>query len=359
MFLKTLSLQNFRSYSKKTFNFDPVVSVIIGPNASGKTNLIEAITLLATGKSFRTSREKQLLGFGSEVARITGQIISIDSTGKDIQESDEFEIVLANSPTGMLLKKYLLNGVSKRRANFVTVLPIVLFTPLDLDIVTGQPGARRRFLDEVLTQTDPHYNAALLQYAKALRQRNALLEYVQKTGRRDKERFSYWDNLLITNASIITQKREEFLAFINQQEKTLFPFFLTYDKSVMSQERLLYYQDAEVGAGVTLVGPQRDDIFIKTFHPVSNELEDVKYFCSRGQQRLVTLELKKTQISYLNRELQTKSLLLLDDIFSELDNTHIGHVLDMTHDHQTIITTTHKEFINLGMEKSGAVIELG
>ena len=125
----------------------------------------------------------------------------------------------------------------------------------------------------------------------------------------------------------------------------------------MSRERLFQYKDAEVGAGMTLVGPQRDDVIISTIHPVSNELEDVKYFCSRGQQRLVTLELKKIQISYLQEQLYVKPLLVLDDIFSELDEEHIRQVLQLTNNFQTIITTTHKEFLG-DVGKKAAVVEL-
>jgi len=110
---------------------------------------------------------------------------------------------------------------------------------------------------------------------------------------------------------------------------------------------------------VTLVGPQRDDVNIQSRHPVSKELEDVKYFCSRGQQRLVTLELKNAQISYLQKQLDVQPLLVLDDIFSELDKTHIDHVLQMTNQYQTILTTTHKEFLDTAMGKIQAVIELG
>jgi DNA replication and repair protein RecF len=163
--------------------------------------------------------------------------------------------------------------------------------------------------------------------------------------------------LLITNGQLITEKREAFIRYINLLEKKLFPFTLVYDKSLMSEERLAQYKDAEVGSGMTLVGPQRDDVIIQTMHPVSKELEDVKYFCSRGQQRLVTLELKNAQIYYLKEKLQVQPLLVLDDIFSELDNTHIGYVLQMTNEYQTIITTTHKEFLEANMGRVNAVIE--
>jgi len=350
MILSSLSLQNFRSYSKAKFSFDPHLTIIVGPNASGKTNLVEAVSLLSTGKSFRTSKEKQVISFGETMARISSEVL-------ELSEATKVEVVVSDMP-GQMFKKYFINGVSKRRASLAGLVPVVLFTPLDLDLVSGQPGSKRRFLDEVLEQTDQEYAAALLLYSKALRQRNALLEFVQKTGRRDAERFSYWDNLLISNGQRVTEKREALIAYINTQEKQLFPFMLTYDKSVISHERLLQYKDAEIGAGVTLVGPQRDDVMIQSKHPISKELEDAKYFCSRGQQRLVALELKKSQISYLQKQLQTQPLLVLDDIFSELDGEHIKQVLHLTHDFQTIITTTHKEFIDADIGKDKAVIEL-
>lgn len=352
MILNSLTLKNFRSYTKAEFTFDPKLTIIVGPNAAGKTNLVEALGIISTGKSFKTGKEKQLIKF----SKVAAHIKALLSDGDD---SEDLEVAIAETPNGMLQKKYTVNGAPKRRDGFAGKIPAVLFTPLDLDIVSGQPGGRRRFLDEVLEQTDREYDAALTLYSKALRQRNALLEYVQKSGRRDESRFAYWDNLLIANGQIIAEKREALIQYINSQEKALFPFMLTYDKSVMSRERLLQYKDAEVGAGVTLVGPQRDDVFIQTFHPVSEELEDVKHFCSRGQQRLVTLELKKAQIAYLQRALEVQPLLLLDDIFSELDNTHIDHVLHMTNNFQTIITTTHKEFVSIGEAMKTHVIELG
>lgn len=360
MILQSLTLQNFRSYNKAEFTFDPRLTIIVGPNAAGKSNLVEAISIVSTGKSIKSGAEKQLIAFHKPAAHIRATISSslrAERVAND-EDVDVLEVAIAQSPGGMLLKKYTVNGAPKRRTGFAGKIPAVFFTPLDLDIVSGQPGNRRRFLDEVLEQTDPEYDAALTLYTKALRQRNALLEYVQKTGRRDEERFAYWDGLLIDNGHIISEKREALIAYINSQEKTLFPFILTYDKSLMSRERLLQYKDAEVGAGVTLVGPQRDDVLIQTFHPVSEELEDVKHFCSRGQQRLVTLELKKAQISYLQQQLQTQPLLILDDIFSELDSNHIGHVLHMVHRFQTVITTTHKEFVTIDGVDQALVIEL-
>ena len=338
MVLANIKLQNFRNYTKASYDLPPGVTVVVGANASGKSNIIEAIFLLATGKSYRGTSplggDAQLIRFEEDVARVEGVI-----------DDDTKLAVVLSRQQGVFKKKYLVNGIPRRRVDFAGRLTAVLFTPEDLDIVAGQPSVRRRFLDEVLEQTDADYRQAHITYTKALRQRNALLEQVQETGVRNEQLFSYWDNLLIMNGQILSRKREALIAYINAQEKKLFSYVLEYDKSEISKERLLQYKVGEVGAGVTLVGPHRDDVMIKSFHPIAQELEDVKYFSSRGQQRLVALELKLSQISYIKEHAGINPVLLLDDIFSELDSSHIEHVLAFMYTTQTIFTTTHKEFI--------------
>ncbi|HSW47627.1 MAG TPA: DNA replication and repair protein RecF [Candidatus Saccharimonadales bacterium] len=347
MLLKHLTLQNFRNYTKSEFGFNSKTTIIIGPNAIGKSNILEAIYLLSTGKSFRTDRDKQLLKFGQNNCRIKGFL------------DDELEVVLVESATGFLQKKYLINGVSKRRADFAVKMPVVLFTPLDLDLVAGQPGVRRRFLDEVLMQTDSEYHQSLISYTKALRQRNALLEQVQETGSRDEERFSYWDDLLIKNGQSLSKKRAGLIEYINNRKKEIYDFDLEYDKSEISKDRLMQYKNAEVGAGVTLVGPHRDDVMITSQNKISKTIDEVRYFGSRGQQRLVSLELKLAQIALIKEKTENEPLLLLDDVFSELDATNIGHVLNLMDIYQTIATTTHEEFIGKRDLKNTTVIELG
>jgi DNA replication and repair protein RecF len=355
MILKSLVLQHFRSYAQAVYRFTPDTTVIIGPNAAGKSNLIEAIYLLTTGKSARTEKEKQLVEFGEAVAWVKGIIGLPDEE----EEEETLEVVLSQGQTSFLQKKYMVNGVSKRRADFAGRMVAVLFTPSDLDVVIGQPGTRRRFLDDVLEQVDLDYRHALTTYTKAIRQRNALLEQVQETGFRNEKLFAYWDELTISTGQIVSGKRAALIEYINNRDKELFPFTMIYDSSVISQERLLQYKDAEVGAGVTLVGPHRDDIIIQSMHDISKELEDVKYFASRGQQRLVILELKMAQIAFIQEKAQTHPILLLDDIFSELDTSHINSVLERVPNNQTIITTTHKEFLSALPLKRGNVIELG
>ncbi len=344
--LRSLSLQNFRNYQKAEFEFKTGATIIVGPNASGKSNLIEAIYILSTGKSRRTDHDLQLIHFGEKFCRVK------------CLNDEELESVISIEPDQRLKKKYLVNGVPKRRVDFAGKLTTVLFTPTDLDIALGQPSVKRRFLDEVLEQVDYKYRLALTTYTKGLRQRNALLDQAQKTGIRNDKAFLYWNELLITNGQLITAKREDLISYINNKKKDLFPFTLVYDKSIISQDRLLQYKDAELGAGVTLVGPHRDDVKILSYQENSGDLEDVKYFSSRGQQRLIVLELKLSQISYLSERTQTRPLLLLDDIFSELDESHIKHVFAFIGQQQTIITTTHEDFIPKQIKSSAAIIQL-
>lgn len=346
MFLSNLTLQNFRSYTRSQFTFDKNTTYVVGPNTAGKTNIIEAIFLLATGKSFRAEKEKELVQFGKEIARAHG---ILDDTKLEVMITHGF---VGGKPAP--LKRYIVNGVPKRRVDFTGNLFAVLFSPSDLDMIIGGPSLRRRFLDAVLEQIDREYRLATTTYEKALRQRNALLDLARETGKRSAKQFAYWDDLLIINGQLITKKREAFINFINEATRDIFDCTLVYDVSTISEERLLQYKDAEMGSGVTLVGPHRDD-----FHMLMDKDKDVKTFASRGQQRLVVLQLKMLQLTYMENALGFRPLLLLDDIFSELDAGHIQLVMSMIGKQQTIVTTTHEEFIGKQSSKHAHVIKLG
>jgi DNA replication and repair protein RecF len=344
MFLKKVFLQNFRSYKKSEFNFSKDTTLVIGPNTVGKSNLIEAIFFISSGRSFRIDKDEQLIKAGSDVARIKGQV-----------DEKDLEVVIARGGiSGRIapLKKYLVNGVSKRRADFVGNFLCVLFAPNDLEIIIGSPSKRRDFIDNVLIQTDRDYRLAVGFYEKGLRIRNALLHKVKETGVRSEKEFAYWDNLLIVQGQKITKKREGFIEYLNTTKKDIFSFKIFYDKSTISKDRLLQYKDAEIASGVTLVGPHRDDFSI------SLEEQDIRYFGSRGQQRLAILQLKLLELNYIEKITESKPTLLLDDIFSELDEGHINLVLEMVGSQQTIITTTHEEFIPKKLFKKVNMIEL-
>ena len=311
MLLSHLSLQNFRNYTKASFDFNKQTTLVVGPNTSGKSNFIEALVMLSGGKSFRAEKDTDMIAFNQEVGRVCAEV------QKGLEEIERLEVVLS---TGILegkspSKRFLLNKVPKRRIDFAGILPLVLFSPEDLDILTGPPGVRRNFLDDVLEQTDRDYRIAATEYSKGLRQRNALLEQVRETGVRNQKVFEYWDNLLIKNGSCITQKRKEFLEYVNLSRKDIFDFVSEYDASIISEERLLKYKEAEERSGVTLVGPHRDEV-IFYMNDRSLTTRDVKVFGSRGQKRLAILQLKLLQLSYIEKILGERPMLLLDDIFS-------------------------------------------
>ena len=287
-----------------------------------------------------------MLKFGEEVGRVKGQITN-----------DELEVLITNGQVngGSQYKKFLVNGVSKRRVDFAGKLLVVLFSPQDLEIIIESPSLRRNFLDEVLEQVDRNYRVALISYTKALRQRNALLELAQETGDRNEKQFEYWDNLVIENGNLLTAKREEFINFVNSSSKDIFEFVMEYDKSVVSKERLAQYEREEVASGVTLVGPHRDDFSVSMFNG-GKEAHNVKFYGSRGQQRLAILQLKMLQLLFIEKILGERPLLLLDDIFSELDEGHIQLILEEIGKQQTIITTTHEEFIPKKLLKSMKII---
>ncbi len=346
MILTTLSLQNFRNYTKAEFKFSPQTTIIVGPNAIGKSNLIEAIYVLLTGKGNR-SDDKICIQFDKQIARVVGKISDAEGETVDLE-------VVFSEMTNIFRRKYLVNKVAKKKLDFANHIPVVSFSPIDLDIVDGQPGVRRKFLDEAIEAVDRDYRQSLTVYIKALKQRNALIKDVQETGSRNEERFEYWDNLLIKNGQIVSKKRAEFIDYVNKQNKDLLDFVLDYDNSEISIPRLEKYKSAEIGAGVTLVGPHRDDVLIKA--KSGNEFRD---FGSRGQQRLVALELKLSQIALIKKRLDKDPVLLLDDIFSELDEKNIGRVLDLMNKYQTIATTTHKEFVFKNELMDVEMIELG
>ena len=350
MILRSILLQHFRSYTQKKFDFDPEMTVIVGENTAGKTNLTEAIQLLSSGKSFRGQSDKELVAFDHELGRVQGLV-------EDNENATKLEVVILtpDANNGRWGKKFFVNGVTKSRNTFVGHLPLVVFRPEELDIVIAGPSLRRRFLDDVLETVDRDYFHALIAYEKALRQRNALLGLAKESGRKNTQQFAYWDDLVIRHGTIIHEKRKLLIEYLHATQKDVMDFEMVYDHSIISKERLMQYEEAEIGAGNTLVGPHRDDFYL-LMEDEKGKKRDVKLFGSRGQQRLIVLQLKLLQIQFVTEYLDHKPLLVLDDIFSELDTGHIQLVLDKTKNQQVILTTTHKEF--LPQEIKATVIEL-
>lgn len=330
--LHSLKLVNFRTYTNKTFKFFPI-TLIIGANTVGKTNILEAINMLVTGTSFRAEKDSDLIYFGRDFARVEAVLQSENET---ILIS-----LLMQKMERSLQKRFLVNGIPRRKLDIASKITTVLFAPHDLEIISESPSIRRRYFDNILSQADPFYHQALNTYEKALRQRNRLLSLVQE-GKRpySNKEFEYWNSQLLEQGAYLTQKRQEYLEYVNSAPHTTFQLQLTYDHSIFSLERAEKYRDAEVSSGMTLIGPQRDDFLIQ--FPTERL---IKEFASRGEQRLAILQLKLLEIEYLKKSTHAQPILLLDDIFSELDAQNIEKIVPLLPESQAIITTTHKELV--------------
>jgi len=377
MILKSLKLTNFRNHRSSILNLSPT-TIIIGPNTSGKTNILEAVSILSRGKSFRAEHDKDTIQEGREYLNIDAEIQNSPSPlrGEGRGEGNRTKLkVIFSIQKGYLSKKFLVNGVGRRQHDFTENFVSVLFTPHDIELITSSPGARRKYVDSILYQADKKYRTALSVYERALKHRNRML-YDIKEGRKQYKTsdFDYFNKILIEQGSVISKKREEFIDFVNGSNKNIFDFTLFYDRSEMSEARLFKYHFEEQKVGVTLVGPQRDDFkfFFPTKSPSPLPLSPrgrgiegeggklVREFGSRGEERLTIFQLKIIEVNYLLRATSYVPVLLLDDIFSELDDENISKVFELLPDQQTILTTTHREFLpkKILNRKDVSIVEL-
>lgn len=346
MFVKKLSLQQFRNHHKRTFRLAPI-TIIVGQNTTGKTNILEALYFLSLGKSFRAEKDQDTIELGEAFAKIEATV------DKD-NDTTELELQLSTAKP-IFAKRFLINGVRKRQHDFVAELATVIFTPEDINFLTGPPSLRRRYLDQILIQSHKPYRLALILYEKAIKHRNRLLRDIREGKKRYRtEEFSYWNNLLLTHGKTIHEERRLLIKHINESPKPLFSFTMAYDHSTFTAERVEKYQYIELQAGQTLIGPQRDEILF--YRNGTQQL--IREFCSRGEQRLTILQLKLIELITLEKRIEKTPILLLDDIFSELDQNNIELLLSLIPKRQTILTTIHEEFIPKKLVKEALMLYL-
>lgn len=377
MRLSQLSLKNFRCYSEHTFSFDPELTLVVGPNGSGKTNILEAIYLLAAGRSWRTEASEEMILFGEEVAHasITHQVSSMmyASRKNDQFENSKYTELSVTLTRGAVQgqrvakAKYKVDGVAKRKSDFVGRLKVVLFEPQSLMIVIGDPSHRRGFLDEALLQTDAEYRNDLHLYFRALRVRNRLLDAI-RDGKANREQLEFWERAMVKHGEGIQKVRGGLVEWLNGQMAQLASkgdslqgdsfFRILYEPSLMSEERLTFYREREIAAGFSLVGPQRDDLSIIASE--KREASSVKgrplaQYGSRGAQRMAVLRLKLAEAQWIEEKTGESPVLLLDDIYSELDDEHDRMIQELIGGRQTIITATESPS---GYPASGSAIRL-
>lgn len=345
-----LSLQHFRNHPSLSLSFSQPTTIIVGANGQGKTSILEAIHLLATGKSFRAEKVEEMVSFGQELARVKGKVkteeqLEAELLSEDQPEDIELEALLTR---GIVQGKktaptlYAVNSVRRRKKDFVGQLVSVVFRPEDMRLIEGSPGRRRGFLDAPLSMYSQEYAHSLSTYEKTLQRRNKLLHQIRE-GEAPASTLTYWNLSLIKHGQIIQEHRRVFFEFCRTVSDPL-AFAIEYDDSLISAERLNHYARAEIAAGHTLVGPHKDDFMVTL--DVEGQPRLIDAFGSRGQQRLAVLWLKMCELQFLRTHLQHSPVLLLDDIFSELDEDSRATVLELIKETQTIITTTESRLVN-------------
>jgi len=333
MKISQLNLTNFRNHTRYKISLDGNTTLITGRNGAGKTNILEAIHLLSGARSQRTKYDRDLIQFDKTFCTISGDVTKTDDV-----ENLELQIVASPTFENAAVKKAKINKVPKTIAALTGVFSTVLFSPEDINIITGPPSDRRKFLDSVLSVASREYKKALDAYTKALRQRNKLLEQILETGK-GRDQLDYWTTQILKDGKYIQESRQKLIDFFNTKinskiSKVNGHKAINYDKNLISEERLDKYSDREVFAKSTLVGPHRDDI------KILSDAKDIAEFGSRGQQREAMLGIRMCQIDFFEDAKKEKPVLLLDDIFSEFDKAHREMVMDIIYDYQTIITDT-------------------
>lgn len=333
MIVKGLWLQNFRNITDHAWQFEPGLNLYVAPNGSGKSNLIEALRLLSTGKSWRAHKTDEFIAWEKEIAHLQVKVEKFDGEAVTLQQSLTTGNVQGKKTAA---RNYKVNGVGKRKTTATAELATVLFTPEDMMVFQVGPSARRELLDDLLTQTDLKYAQALQQYEKALRRRNKLISQLRE-GEVDRYDFFYWDKLLIEHGGYLQTKRQSLMEWLQQQSGVTEDYHLVYEPSIISEERLRQYANAEVGAGYTLVGPHKDDWQLQVKR--QGQWHNIVQYGSRGEQRLSLLWFKLQAVEFLKKRLHEKPVLLLDDVFSELDQKNCEMLLEATSDLQAIVTT--------------------
>lgn len=403
MFIQSLQLKKFRSVTDRVFRFTRLVTLLVGPNASGKSTVVEAIDLLSTGRSFRASKVDEMIKFDQDLARVRAivlpsteaflnqdlaqpaqtktatqsgrsdkqspsrslldkqssskQLSSNQSGGTNAKanlvEVDKTELSLLLTHGQLQGKRthkllFSVNGNRRRRKDFVGKFLSVVFRPEDLRLVEGSPSRRRDYINKPLSLVDQYYDQSLSKYHQALKRRNKLLSLI-KDGQQKPSVLKYWDLALIKHGEKLQAVRKKFFQFINQHVEPPLSMKIKYQPSLMTEERLDSHRSRAMRAGFTLIGPHKDDFqvlldFASTDSKKQREqMEPVDVYGSRGQKRLAVLWLKIAELQFLETKTEKRPVLLLDDILSELDEDYRELVLQLLSKGQSIITTTHPE----------------
>lgn len=337
--ITSLRLQHFRSYPEASYEFSPGVSIVVGPNASGKTNLLEAILVLCTGQSYRASPD-ELISHNQPWARVVG-FFNEDERVVFLERKDE-----QSTSKSFQINKQMLTRLSQQKR-----IPVVLFEPQHLQLLQSGPEKRRDYLDGILEATEPGYGTIRRAYRRALAQRNSLLK---RTAQDVSGELFAWNIRLAELGAQVAQARHRLVTTINRDLPEYYQTIahssedsqLNYLNSFeLERYSSLFVQRLEAATqrdrelGFTSNGPHREDF------TASIRGKDVRASASRGEVRTLLLSLKLVETKLLEGVSQTKPLLLLDDVFSELDGARRKALTEFLKDYQTFITTTDADVV--------------
>jgi len=331
MFLEQLNLKKFRNYDDLKISLNNGLNIFYGDNAQGKTNILESIYFCATGKSHRTKNDKELIKWENENSKVNVKFIKND-------REEEIDILIHKNVN----KKIMINKIKKNRTSeIVGNLNIVIFSPEDLYLIKEGPSYRRKYIDIEISQVNNLYLQNLIKYNKILKNRNFLLKEKNIT---DIE-LNIWDEQLVSYGKKLIVEREKFINDIKDIVKDIY-YKITGEKEILEisyeknidienyREKLNKNIEKDKVRKRTSIGPHLDDIEFKI------DGVDIRKYGSQGQQRTAAIALKFAAIDFFEKEYNVKPILLLDDIFSELDKNRQLFLIEYIKDIQTILTCT-------------------
>ncbi|MDD5693338.1 MAG: DNA replication/repair protein RecF [Patescibacteria group bacterium] len=355
MKIRKLKLENWRNHASFEFEFNSI-TIIVGPNACGKTNFLEAIYYLACGRSFR-SKDINLIKWGTSYLRVTGDL-------EKASGNEDLLVVVENQER--MVKTVKIKGQKKPSSQLLGHINCVLFTPEEIELISTLPEARRRYLNLIISQTDREYAYSLTHYKKTLEHRNSLLRRIGKGLANEKE-LEIWDGKLAEFGNYLIVKRQEYIEKINITLPIQYQalsgkkddLIINYLPSIKSQggwaeliSQITKNRTRDIYSGVTTIGPHRDDIEFLLNGKNINE------FASRGEFRTVILALKLAEIDYFTKITGEKPVLLLDDVFSELDESRRDLLSQIFKKQQTIVTTTDLDHVSKNIIKESKVVKI-
>lgn len=356
MYLQHLSVINFKNYEAAELDFSEGVNAFTGDNGAGKTNLLDAIHYLSLCKSYFNPIDSQQIKQGTDLFIINGVF-----SRNDRQETISCGVKRNQKKQFKRNKKDY-----QRLADHIGLFPLVMVSPYDISIIIDGSEERRKFIDNVISQTDNHYLDELIAYNKVLINRNALLKQIADTGRYDPELLQVFDEQLISSGSRIFEKRKAFMESFTEIFNKHYQFLsgdaeqvdLVYESQLLQDDfASLLKKSTEKDRALerTTTGIHRDEMQF-AIHGMP-----MKKFGSQGQQKSFLIALKLAQYSYLYRQKGFKPLLLLDDIFDKLDDKRITKLMQMVSNHdfgQVFITDTSKEKVKAIFDQIGVDIEI-